>query len=598
MKMLVAHCIEVSETFNAFLNSLKSLQLQFLQRGKTKTIIDSSNHNRYRLSTMGLLGAFDTKFQKDNLQQSPRKSKQAVMKRKYYAVLKKDGSHALFDNWTDCERFVKGVSGVLHKSFKAKELAEAWLKSQSRSPLSLHTRQNGLPNTTLVKKPDTTKEEAPAQHPLPKELRDIEINEEFKAAIQEMETTSNHIFITGKAGTGKSTLLKYFHAKTKKKCVIVAPTGVAAITCRGQTIHSFFNIPPKIITPLIIEQEARVRSILRKVKTIIIDEISMVRADLFDGIDLVLKKAKKNDLPFGGVQMILFGDLAQLPPVVTRAEAPFLQSMYGTSPFFFNSLVLKTNPGILKKIRLTKVYRQRDRAFVDLLEKVRTNQMDVNALAMINSRVNPHFTYHPSLPYITLTATNSVADHINRYNLNRLPGDRAGFKAEITGSFKASDFPTEGELNLKTGAQVMFLRNDGEKRWANGTLGILQEIKEGAVTVRVTDKKGNPHNHLVEPETWENVRYAIDKKSGYPIAEVVGKFKQLPLKLAWAITIHKSQGKTLERIIIDIGRGAFAHGQIYVALSRCVDLQGIVLRSPVRHTDIIMDGAVGRFVGG
>lgn len=423
-------------------------------------------------------------------------------------------------------------------------------------------------------------------------FKNIEFNPEFEHAHKLMEDSDHHLFITGRAGTGKSTLLGYFRENTRKNIVVLAPTGIAAINVKGQTIHSFFGFPPHPIHSDDIKKR-RNRELYMNLDAIVIDEVSMVRADMLDAINHFMRiNGRRRDKPFGGVQMIFIGDLFQLPPVISSAVEKQLFAFLYDTPFFFSASVLY---GVhIKYIELKKVYRQKDIQFLSLLDMVRTKQIDDANMRRINQRCQRYFKPPEDDPYITLTSTNRIAHRINSEKLGKLPGVPFGFEAEVEGKFEARSFPADETLILKAGAQVMFVRNDPHFRWVNGTIGAIQYVDEGIVTVKVVTEKDEVV-HKVEKETWEILKYQYDEKTQKISTEILGTFIQYPLKLAWAITIHKSQGKTFDKVIIDLGRGAFAPGQVYVALSRCTSLEGIVLRQNIGHKDIMVDERILAF---
>lgn len=422
-------------------------------------------------------------------------------------------------------------------------------------------------------------------------LTPLTLNEEFKAILDQLEYTSDHLFITGRAGTGKSTLLQVFRNTTKKRVAVLAPTGVAALNVRGQTIHSFFGFPPKIITHKEIHRRSNYR-IYQNLDMIIIDEISMVRADMLDNINYFLKINRQNRLPFGGVQMVFFGDLFQLPPVVSTAPEKQYFNSYYTSPYFFSSYAL--HEIALKMIELSEVFRQEERSFIQLLDNIRLNQMDYDDMLYLNER-------HQPIPedrsfYITLSARNDIATRINDAELRAITEPQVQFQAMVTGEFNPQLYPADLILILKTGAQVMFVKNDPQKQFVNGTIGIIEEVTEEIIRVKVLDNNLDEKTVTVEKQEWEVIRYEINPNDPQQISsKTVGAFTQYPLKLAWAITIHKSQGKTFERVIIDLGRGAFESGQTYVALSRCRTLGGIILTNPVTARDIFIDERIAEY---
>lgn len=417
---------------------------------------------------------------------------------------------------------------------------------------------------------------------------------EFEKTLKLLETTTDHFFITGRAGTGKSTLLTNFRDTTSKKIVVLAPTGVAAVNVSGQTIHSFFGFRPDITREKahVLGSKPKKAKLYQALDAIVIDEISMVRADLMDCIDVFLRRVCKTTRPFGGKQMIMFGDLFQLPPIVTSSEAGIFRALY-RSPYFFDSYAMDQIK--LKVVELTHVYRQKDPHFIELLNAVRGGQITSGQLEELNVRVDE--TYEPSYGQfvINLTATNSQSDAHNTFMLARLLGNKVEFVACASGAFSAKSAPAPEALKLRVGAQVMLTNNDKEGRWINGTVGRIVDILEqdGEEIVQVQLENGEEVN--VTRHTWEmfNFTYDLDKQSVE--SEIVGTYTQFPLMLAWSITIHKSQGKTFEKVVIDLGRGAFAHGQTYVALSRCVSLEGIILKKPIYQNSILMDPAITTF---
>ena len=423
------------------------------------------------------------------------------------------------------------------------------------------------------------------------------LNERFKSALSVMEDTNKNIFITGKAGTGKSTLLSYFCAMTDKKPVVLAPTGVAALNVKGQTIHSFFNFYVDV-TPQSIragKKKPRDPKLYKKLKTIIIDEVSMLRADMLDCIDEFLRLyGPHEDLPFGGVQMIFIGDLYQLPPVVSRDEQPIFEGHYET-PYFFSAHVLREEPPEI--IELDKVYRQKEQVFVDLLNNIRNNSLREAGLRQLNSRYGIKEVDEKTGRFITLTATNAKADEINNAQLVALKGRIHSNKAVTEGTFTKEYFPTAPELTYKIGAQVMMLNNDADRRWVNGSIGCIEAVEHDAegdeyLIIRLADTKKRVD---VRPHSWEVYRTGLEQ--GALVTVPVGTFTQYPFRLAWAITIHKSQRKTFDHVVIDIGHGTFAAGQMYVALSRCTTFDGIILKSPIRAHHIRTDERIAEFFG-
>jgi ATP-dependent exoDNAse (exonuclease V) alpha subunit len=420
-------------------------------------------------------------------------------------------------------------------------------------------------------------------------------NTEFNQVLELLEKTNQNVFITGDAGTGKSTLLKYFVENTQKDVVVLAPTGLAAINAGGQTIHKFCLFPPRFVRPedIQITKNPLQKTLIAELKTIIIDEISMVRADQLDGIDRFLRLNRKNNLPFGGVQMIFVGDLYQLPPVVNREEMAIFNQVYG-SPYFFSSNVFQSLE--ITKIELRKNYRQKeDLEFLEILSKVKKGEVDYQTLSAINSRFVPdHEEFETEGLFLNLATTNQVALQINTTKLAQIDEPNFEYKADLTGDFNERDFAGESSLNLKIGSQVMFIRNDALGRWVNGTMGVIEDLGTKKVIVRT--EKGFVHE--VAPEKWENIKFVFDEDEGQIIPKPVGTLKQYPLKLAWAVTIHKSQGQTFDRVLIDLDRGAFSHGQTYVALSRSRSLSGIGLKRKIFKSDFIVDRRVLDFMNG
>jgi len=423
----------------------------------------------------------------------------------------------------------------------------------------------------------------------------IELNDRFRQALDVMEDTGRSIFITGRAGTGKSTLLSYFRNTTKKQVAVLAPSGVAALNVQGQTIHSFFGFKPNIT----LDRVKKVRftddekNIYKKLDAIVIDEISMVRADLLDCVDKFLRlNGPRGNKPFGGLQMIFFGDLYQLPPVIAGAEKAVFGSLYRT-PYFYSAEAFDSLE--MEFIELEKVYRQHDEHFLNLLNSIRNNSIAAEGLVLLNQRYLPQFEPPPNDFYIYLTTTNKLAEQINSERLTKLQGRTHAFMASIEGEFGDKNLPTAMNLQLKTGAQIMMVNNDSEGRWVNGSIGkitgIIQVSKEDDIIIAELS-----HGEEVEitPHTWEIFKFFVEE--GQLQSEIIGTFRQYPLMLAWAVTIHKSQGKTFDRVIIDIGRGAFSHGQVYVALSRCTTLEGIVLRKPILKKHIWSDYRVSDFL--
>jgi hypothetical protein len=433
----------------------------------------------------------------------------------------------------------------------------------------------------------------------------------FQLAAKLVNHTNQHIFLTGKAGTGKTTFLKYIQAHTHKSAVVVAPTGVAAINAGGVTMHSFFQLPFGPFIPTTskgfnpeassvtdkhglfsnIRFNNDKRDLLNELELLIIDEVSMVRADMLDAMDTILRHFRKKPfLPFGGVQVLYIGDLFQLPPVMPDAEWEILKEHY-ESPFFFHSKVVEEAAPLY--VELKKIYRQNEMHFINLLNGVRNNQVSQADLQLLNSKYQPNFNPSGSDKYITLSTHNKKADIINAAELNKLPGKAFRFMGTITKDFSEKALPTEMELLLKEGAQVMFIKNDsgGERKYYNGKLGVVKNI--AGETITVAFDTGEPEMKLVK-EKWKNIRYSYNKEKDKIDEEEIGSFEQYPIRLAWAITIHKSQGLTFTKAIIDAG-ASFAAGQVYVALSRCTTLDGLVLHSRINASAIATDERVIRF---
>jgi ATP-dependent DNA helicase PIF1 len=408
---------------------------------------------------------------------------------------------------------------------------------------------------------------------------------DYDVALDFMQNQTGHLFVTGRAGTGKSTLLRALRDMTAQASVVVAPTGLAAVTAGGQTIHSFFGLPPKMIQPEDIRR-SRNGGVMRRLKLLIIDEISMVRSDVMAAIDLSLRlNRSRQKEPFGGVRLLLFGDLHQLPPVVRgHEEAEYLESAHG-GPFFFNVQALQEGAGT-SLLELQTVFRQKDEALLTVLNRVREGDANERDLEVLNGRVSPIRTLSEGDPYVILTPTNDAAHRINNAFLNALAGEEKTYEAVTSGEFNENAAPTDTSLSLKVGAKVILLRNDADKRWVNGTIARITRLDESKVSVDVDGRE-----YDVEAVSWENRRFAFDQKEEKIVETVAGTFKQLPLRLAWALTIHKSQGLTLDKVYIDLGRGTFAHGQAYVALSRCRTLEGMALARTLRPTDIKFEKA-------
>ena len=423
-------------------------------------------------------------------------------------------------------------------------------------------------------------------------------NPELELALDFIEKTDRNLFITGKAGTGKTTFLHQIKKKSLKRMVIVAPTGVAAINAKGVTIHSFFQMPFGPILPNQIANTSNAQrkfsktkiDIIKSLDLVIIDEISMVRADLLDGIDQVMRRYKNRNKVFGGAQILMIGDLQQLAPVVRPNEWSLLQSHYNTVYFFSSKAYQEAN---VVSIELKHIYRQKNEDFIKILNEIRTDTLSDMSAKILNKNYNPSFSPTKEEGYITLTTHNNRANLINESELNKLKIKSSFFNAEVSGKFNENAYPNAERLELKVGAQVMFIKNDSstDKRYYNGKIGIIAAISKESVTV----KCANEIDEIVtEKETWSNINYSINEETKAIKEEMIGAFSQIPLRLAWAITIHKSQGLTFEKAIID-AEASFAHGQTYVALSRCTSLEGLVLKTPITSSAIINDSTVSVF---
>ena len=423
-------------------------------------------------------------------------------------------------------------------------------------------------------------------------------NPELELAVQFIEKTDRNLFITGKAGTGKTTFLHKIKKESLKRMVIVAPTGVAAINAKGVTIHSFFQMPFGPILPNQVANTTHAQrkfsktkiDIIKSLDLVIIDEISMVRADLLDGIDQVLRRYKNKNKVFGGVQILMIGDLQQLAPVVRPNEWSLLQQHYNTVYFFSSKAYQEAN---VVSIELKHIYRQKNEAFIKILNEVRNDKLSDESAKILKKNFNPSFSPNKEEGYITLTTHNKRAHLINNSELNKVKNKSTFFNAEISGKFNENSYPNSEKLELKVGAQVMFIKNDSslEKRYYNGKIGVVTDISRENVTVQCA----NEIDEIVtEKEMWSNISYSINEETKELKEDIVGSFTQIPLRLAWAITIHKSQGLTFEKAIID-AEASFAHGQTYVALSRCTSLEGLVLKTPITSSAIINDSTVSIF---
>lgn len=426
-------------------------------------------------------------------------------------------------------------------------------------------------------------------------------NKEFKYALESVQYTHELIYLTGKAGTGKTTFLKYLRKVSNKKMVVLAPTGVAAVNAKGQTIHSFFHIPISLFVP----DDQRLHKdfydtfhyksdkiqMIRNMELLVIDEVSMVRCDLLDVVDIILRTIRKKNIPFGGVQVLLIGDTFQLPPVVKSEEKLILYQFY-ESEFFFSAQVMSQVKPLY--IELKKVYRQKEKEFIDVLNRIRVGKQDSSDIQLLDSRINQYPTQDEAENHIILTTTNAVANSENKQKLDAIPSKSSFFEADVVGDFPISNYPTERMMELKEGAQVMFIKNNWEKGYFNGKLGKVAKFNKDSIVVEVTDEYDETVPIVVEPFTWENILYTWDDKEKRIEERVTGTFTQYPLKLAWAITVHKSQGMTFEKVIADVG-SSFAAGQVYVALSRCTSMNGLILKSRITPQAIKTDSRVIEF---
>ena len=453
-------------------------------------------------------------------------------------------------------------------------------KSNSKNDYQTWQNTNGGRQVTNAPPPKLNVEKA--------DVDSVKLSAEQQKVYDAIENSSSNVYITGKAGTGKSLLLEYFVSHTRKTVAVVAPTGIAALNVGGMTIHSFFKFPPDVIDPKKVNVDYKTREILRNIDAIVIDEVSMIRVDLMEGISVKLQIARRDDRPFGGVQMIMFGDLYQLPPVVTDGQLHrYFNHNYGGIYFFNAPSVEKTD---LQIYELSNIFRQKDPEFRSILSSIRNGDGSPEILSKLNVRTDVQI---PETGFVTLAGTNNTVSRINHKKLDALEGNEKAYDAEVTGDIKESAFPTERKLRLKVGAQIMMLKNDTEKprRWVNGTLGVVVRLGNDSIRVNIDGVE-----HTVNKASWDKVRYYYDHEKRKLEKEITSTFKQFPMRLAWAITIHKSQGQTYQSVAVDLSSGAFAHGQTYVALSRCKSLEGLYLKSAIRPEDIIIDQDVADFM--
>jgi len=419
-------------------------------------------------------------------------------------------------------------------------------------------------------------------------VEEVSLGSEQRAVFELAEKTHESIFITGGAGTGKSLLLKYFVLNSNKRCAVVAPTGVAALNACGMTIHSFFKLDFTIQDCKNIYVGSELKHLLNSIDVLIIDEISMVCVDIMEVINKKLQVARENLEPFGGVQLLLFGDLFQLSPVIKDKDSyRYLDDIYGSVFFFDSPSIKKLN---LKIIDLKENFRQRDDAFVSILNAIRKGERVLPSIIELNKRASIEI---PSSETIILSGRNDTVSKINHNKLAKLGGLEFVYEASVVGDFKESAFPTEKALKLKVGAQVMMVKNDvtGKKRWVNGTIGVVESLNENFIEVKI-----NGVIHALDRVIWENYQYSYDVSAKELSKDVIGMYTQFPLRLAWAITIHKSQGQTLDRVIVDLKDGAFSSGQAYVALSRCRNLDKIYLLSPLKYSDILVNNKIVEYM--
>jgi ATP-dependent DNA helicase PIF1 len=428
----------------------------------------------------------------------------------------------------------------------------------------------------------------------------IDINPKFQKALDLMEKSSKHLLITGKAGTGKTTLLNHFRNSTKKNVVVAAPTGTAAVNINGDTIHSLFGFEPSVTVErakeIVKTGNYRRKKILQNIDTLVIDEVSMVRADLMDCIDVVLRGARGSHEVFGGVQMIFFGDLFQLPPVVTSDDKAALRNLY-RGVYFFNSEVFQEiladpDSNKFEMIELDKIYRQSDLEFIEILNAIRNRTFEMDHLHKLNERVITSLAEVKNQNYIYLSTTNETADTINSDGLKKLPSTSKTYNSVLSGEYTRDRYPTQQSLELKEGARIMMLNNEQGGKWINGTLGWVRKLNDESILVDLD----NGYSGEVSMYSWELKKAMYDEDLKMVINHTLGSFTQLPVRLAWAITIHKSQGKTFENVVIDFGKFVFSEGQSYVAISRCTTLEGISLIRALKPNDIRVDYSVVKFL--
>lgn len=425
----------------------------------------------------------------------------------------------------------------------------------------------------------------------------IQLTDEFTKAFDLIENTNDSFFITGKAGTGKSTLLKYFRSQTNKRVSVVAFTGLAAINVDGQTIHSFFGFPLGFIQPNTIREKEELKHLLRTLDTIIVDEVSMIRADLMDAMDKSLRIHRGVDKPFGGCQMIFIGDLYQLPPIIEK-ELGDIYSKYYNTPYFFSADVFFDYALLDKKVKcinLEKIHRQNDPEFIEILNSIREKKNLTNALARLNKNVEYNFNDIKEGETVVLSTTNDKVREINNFFLSKINHELHSFTAYVSGDFDSKSFPTEEVLSFKEGAKVMFVKNDVDKQYVNGDIGIITKLTPFSIEVKC---KGGTLN--VKRQKWEKYKYQYvpapnENQRGSVERIVSGTFEQFPLRLAWAITVHKSQGQTYNSVFIDLHTGSFTSGQTYVALSRCKSLNGLKLQREITERDVILDHRIVEF---